>query len=98
MSATHDDDAFAAEQAAEIWAENAWLRAAENAIPQADLDYEAAREAEDPFLLWLAAEREASNRCPHCGADLEWEDDGDAENGPHVVAWCPNPTCPGGAP
>lgn len=37
----------------------------------------------------------ARNHCPWCGTEYEWEDDGDAENGPHLICWCPNSDCPG---
>jgi len=51
--AQYSEEELDREQQAEIEAENAWLRAAENAIPQADLDYEAECEAQDSFLLFL---------------------------------------------
>ena len=35
------------------------------------------------------------NHCPWCGTAYDWEDDGDAENGPHLACWCPNDDCPG---
>jgi predicted RNA-binding Zn-ribbon protein involved in translation (DUF1610 family) len=36
-----------------------------------------------------------SNHCRWCGAELTFEDDGDAENGPHLFAYCDNDDCPG---
>jgi hypothetical protein len=36
-----------------------------------------------------------NNHCRWCGTAYEWEDDGDAENGPHLTCWCPNTDCPG---
>ncbi len=47
-----------AEHEAETAAESAWLRAAENAIPQHELDYELEREAHDPGLIWLRDQRD----------------------------------------
>lgn len=46
------------EHEAEMYAEGAWLRAAENAIPQHELDHELAMEARDPGLCWMQEERQ----------------------------------------
>ena len=34
-------------------------------------------------------------RCPWCGGEWTYEDDGDAENGPSLSVYCSNPDCPG---
>lgn len=46
-------EAMEAEHAAEMHAEGAWLRAAQNSTPQHELDYELEREAQDAGLQYL---------------------------------------------
>ena len=57
-----DEAAHAAEQKAEIDAENAWLREAEglNRLPDADDEHERELEANDPFLQYLEQGRHES--------------------------------------